>query len=127
MLYLALAQAVLLVHLAFILFVLFGGLLALKWPRLIWWHLPAVIWGALTEFFSLPCPLTPLEKYFLQRGGESAYQGDFIAHYLFALIYPTGLTPKVQFLLGVVVVVLNLLIYGLLIKRNRDKGGRPRR
>lgn len=119
MLYLALAHLVLLAHLAFILFVLLGGLWALKQPKVAWLHLPVVMWGALSEFLSLPCPLTPLEKHFLRLGGETPYQGDFIAHYLFGLIYPAGLTPAIQILLGVFVVVLNGAIYARLLLRRR--------
>jgi hypothetical protein len=117
--YLALAYLVLLAHLAFILFVLLGGLWALKQPRVAWVHLPVAIWGALSEFLSLPCPLTPLEKHFLRLAGETPYQGDFIAHYLFGLIYPAGLTPAIQILLGILVVVLNAAIYARLLLRRR--------
>lgn len=114
---LALAYLVLLAHLAFILFVLLGGLWVLKQPKVAWLHLPAVIWGTFSEFLSLPCPLTPLEKHFLRLAGETPYQGDFIAHYLFGLIYPAGLTPAIQILLGVLVVALNAAIYARLLLR----------
>jgi hypothetical protein len=119
MLYLALAYLVLLAHLAFILFVLLGGLWVLKRPRVAWLHLPVVVWGALSEFLSLPCPLTPLEKHFLRLAGETPYEGDFIAHYLFGLIYPAGLTPGIQILLGVFVVVLNTAVYARLLLHRR--------
>lgn len=122
MLYRALADIVLLAHLAFILFVVLGGLLALKWPRAPWLHLPAAAWGALTELFSLPCPLTPLEKHFLQLAGETPYPGDFIAHYLFALIYPAGLTPTIQWGLGAIVVLVNAAVYGWILARKRKPG-----
>jgi hypothetical protein len=116
---LALAYLVLLAHLAFILFVLLGGLWVLKQPKMAWLHLPAVIWGALSELLSLPCPLTPLEKHFLRLAGETSYQGDFIAHYLFGVIYPAGLTPAIQILLGVLVVALNAAIYARLLLLRR--------
>lgn len=117
MLALALAYLVLLAHLAFILFVVFGGLWVWKRPRLAWVHLPVVVWGTLSEFLSLPCPLTPLEKHFLRLAGETPYEGDFIAHYLFGLIYPAGLTPGIQIALGTFVVVLNILFYARLLRR----------
>lgn len=117
MLALALAYLVLLAHLAFILFVVFGGLWVWKRPRLAWVHLPVVIWGALSEFLSLPCPLTPLEKHFLQLAGKTPYEGDFIAHYLFGMIYPDGLTPGIQVALGIFVVALNIFFYTRLLRR----------
>ena len=106
-------------HTVNILFVLLGGLWVLKQPKVAWLHLPAVIWGALSEFLSLPCPLTPLEKHFLRLAGETPYQGDFIAQYLFRVIYPAGLTPAIQILLGVLVIGLNAAIYARLLLRRR--------
>lgn len=111
------ADAVLLLHLAFILFVLTGGLLVLKWPRLVLLHLPAVAWGATVEFLHLICPLTPLENSLRRAAGEQGYSGGFIEHYLVPLIYPAGLTPGIQLWLGAFVLVLNLVPYGLLASR----------
>jgi len=118
-LYYFLAQVVLLVHGAFILFVVLGGLLALKWPRLAWVHLPAAIWGAVVEFMSWPCPLTPLEKRFLELAGRASYEGGFIEHYLWPIIYPAGLTQDMQLILGSAVIVVNSIIYGIVIFRLR--------
>jgi hypothetical protein len=115
--YRLLADLTLLAHFAFIIFVLLGGLLVLKWPQVAWLHIPAALWGALTEFFSLPCPLTPLEKHFQRLAGDTPYEGDFIARYLLPLIYPAGLTPTAQIVLGAIVVVLNIVIYGWLLAR----------
>lgn len=115
--YRLLADLTLLAHFAFIIFVLLGGLLVLKWPQVAWLHIPAALWGALTEFFSLPCPLTPLEKHFQRLAGDTPYEGDFIERYLLPLIYPAGLTPTVQIVLGAIVVVLNIVIYGWLLAR----------
>ncbi|MEZ0237077.1 MAG: DUF2784 domain-containing protein [Methylophilaceae bacterium] len=115
--YRLLADLTLLAHFAFIIFVLLGGLLVLKWPQVAWLHIPAALWGALTEFFSLPCPLTPLEKHFQRLAGDTPYEGDFIARYLLPWIYPAGLTPTVQIVLGAIVVALNILIYGWLLAR----------
>jgi Protein of Unknown function (DUF2784) len=115
-----LADAVLLLHLAFIVFVLLGGLLVLRAPRLAWLHVPAVVWGAITEFLGLVCPLTPLENALRARGGEETYAGGFIEHYVTALIYPEGLTREIQFLLGAFAVGVNVVIYWRLYKRGRS-------
>lgn len=115
---LLLADAVLFIHLAFVLFVLFGGLLALKWRNTIWVHLPAAAWGAFIEFSGWICPLTPLENWLRERGGGSGYDGDFVGRYLLMLLYPDHLTRTGQFVLGVVVMTLNLMVYGWLWKRS---------
>lgn len=109
--YRALADVVLLAHFAFVLFVVFGGLLALRWPRVAWVHVPLAIYGAVIEFVGFVCPLTPLEVSLRQRGGEAGYAGGFIEHYITATIYPAGLTRQVQIILGVAVVAINLLVY----------------
>ncbi|WP_044871782.1 DUF2784 domain-containing protein [Pseudomonas sp. LFM046] len=111
------ADAVLLLHLAFILFVVVGGLLVLKWPRLALVHLPAVAWGATVEFLHLICPLTPLENRLRLAAGEQGYSGGFIEHYLVPVIYPAGLTPGIQLWLGTFVLLLNLVPYALLARR----------
>lgn len=112
------ADGVLLVHLAFILFVLLGGLLVWRWPRLAWLHLPAVAWGALIEYFGWICPLTPLENYFRQAAGAQGYSGGFIEHYLLPVVYPEGLARSGQLALGLLVLFVNALVYTrLLIRR----------
>lgn len=111
MLYRALADLVVLVHVAFIAFVVFGGLLALRWRRIPWVHLPAAAWGALIEIRGLICPLTPLENWLRQLAGEAGYSGGFIEHYILPIVYPAGLTPRIQLLLAALVVVANLLAY----------------
>lgn len=120
MFYRVLADAVLVLHLAFILFVVAGGFAVLRWPRLAWLHLPAVLWGLSIEFFGWYCPLTPLEKALRVAGGEEAWGGGFIAHYLVPLIYPPGLTRGVQFALGGFVLAVNLVAYGLAWRRRRS-------
>jgi hypothetical protein len=105
------ANALALIHLAFILFVVLGGLLLLKWPKLVWLHLPAAIWGALIEFAGWYCPLTSMENAMLRRAGESGYTGGFVAHYIFAAIYPTGLTRGIEILIGVIVLLVNVSVY----------------
>lgn len=122
MTYLVLADAVLLLHLAYILFVVLGGLLVLWRRGLAWLHLPAVAWGALIEFAGWICPLTPLEQRLLSLGGEKAYGGDFIGHYILELIYPDGLTRGAQLLLGALVLAINAAIY-LRVWRGRARIG----
>ena len=119
-----LADAVLAVHLAFIVFVLGGGLLALWRPRFAWFHLPAAAWGALIEIMGWVCPLTPLENYFLQLAGEIPYRGDFIARYLWPIIYPAGLTPRIQVILGGLVIALNCIIYTVVVIRAKRLNSR---
>lgn len=116
---LILANAVLVLHLVFVLFVLFGGLLALKWRSTIWVHLPAAAWGMFVEFSGWICPLTLLEIWLREQGGASGYTGDFLSHYLMALLYPEALTPQIQLILGLVVVAVNVTIYGWLWRTNR--------
>lgn len=117
MLYSLLADFVLILHLMFVLFVLFGGLPALKWPRAIWLHLPAVAWGAFVEFSGWVCPLTPLENWLRKQGGNTGYNSDFIEHYVLPVLYPTGLTREIQIVLGVIVLAVNCAVYGWLWKR----------
>lgn len=123
MLYDLLATAVVLLHFSFVLFVVGGGLLLYKWPWLAWLHLPAVIWAALLEFNSWVCPLTPLEQQLRSAAGQAGYSGGFVDHYLLALLYPVGLDGNMQIILGSLVVVINVLVYGVL-GRHR-KGRRP--
>lgn len=105
------ADLVLLLHLMFVLYVLFGGLLALKWRGAAWLHLPAAAWGAFVEFSGSICPLTPLENWLRNRGGESGFTGDFLAQYLLVLLYPEGLTRTVQVILGSTVIFINVALY----------------
>jgi hypothetical protein len=111
------ADAVLAAHLAFVLFVVFGGLLALRRPRVAWLHLPAVAWAALIEFSGWICPLTPLEVALRRGAGEAGYGGDFVEHYLVALIYPAGLTRELQVSIGAGVLLINLVVYFVLWRR----------
>jgi hypothetical protein len=114
------ADALVLIHMAFILFVVLGGFLALKWPRVVWLHLPAAAWGALIEFAGWICPLTPLENSLRIAGGGAGYSGGFIEEYIVPLVYPAGLTPGVQLALGAAVIFINAVAYGLiLLKRSR--------
>lgn len=117
MIYSILADAVVVVHVAFVVFVALGGFLVLRRPRLAWLHVPAALWGALVELGGLPCPLTPLENWLRFRAGESGYGGGFIEHYLLPLLYPGALTREIQIALGVLVVAVNGAVYGWMIYR----------
>lgn len=117
--YRLLADAVLILHLGFIAFVVLGGLIVLRWPRIAWLHLPAVAWGAWIEFSGSICPLTPLEIGLRERGGDATYSGGFIEHYVTALIYPEGLNRSQQVALGAFVLALNAAVYGWLLWRRR--------
>ena len=118
-----LADAVLIGHLAFVLFVVVGGALVLRWPRLAWLHLPAAAWGVAIEFGGWICPLTPLENHLRQLAGQAAYEGDFIAHYLLAVLYPQGLTREIQWLLGSAVLVINAVVYAIWLRHRRLAAG----
>ena len=117
MIYSLLADAVLLLHLGFILFVMLGGLAVLRWPRIAWLHLPAALWGAWIEFADWTGPLNPLENTPRRLGGEAGFDGDFIDHYLTATIYPDGLTREAQIVLGAFVLLVNAAIYWRLRRR----------
>ena len=120
MLYGVLATLVLILHAAFVAFVVLGAFLVSRWKRLAWIHLPAVAWGALTEFAGIVCPLTPLEVSLRRLAGQAGYEGGFIEHYLTALLYPEGLTRDLQFWLGLGAILPNVVIYGWLITRRHQ-------
>ena len=114
-----LADATAILHVLFIVFVVAGGLAALRWPRVAWVHLPAAVWGTLVEVMGWVCPLTPLESRFRMLGGMATSQGDFVARYLFPVLYPEGLTPAAQRGLGALVIAVNVAVYVLVIRRRR--------
>ncbi|MDR4484821.1 MAG: DUF2784 domain-containing protein [Nitrospirales bacterium] len=113
MLWQAFAELVLLIHFVFIAFVLFGGILTIWWRWIPWIHLPAALWAAALEFGGWICPLTPLENRLRQASGEAGYTGGFLEHYALPVIYPQGLTPEIQMVLGFIVVLFTLVTYGL--------------
>lgn len=121
MLYRLLADGVLVLHLAFIVFVVLGGFLVLRWPKLVWLHAPAAVWGVLIEFMGWPCPLTPLEKHLRRLGGEAGYEGGFIEHYVTSFIYPSGLSREIQIVLGVAVLLINAIVYVRFFRSHRGK------
>jgi hypothetical protein len=127
MLFRLLADATLLLHLAFIVFAVAGGVLALRWPRVVWAHLPAAGWAAVVMFTGWVCPLTPLENHFRALGGQAGYDGGFIENYIASVIYPDGITRGTQALLGAAVLLLNLAVYGWLLYRRRGRPCHPQR
>jgi uncharacterized protein DUF2784 len=126
MLYRIAADGVVLLHLAFIVFVMLGGLAVLRWRRLAWLHVPAVLWGMLVEFTGWLCPLTPLENWLRAVGGQAGYTGSFVDQYIVPIIYPTGLTRGMQIGLGCIIVAINAAVYITLLRRRlrrRDEEG----
>lgn len=111
------ADAIVLLHLAFIVFVVLGGLLALRWKWIVWLHVPAFLWGVFVEFFGAACPLTPLEQALRIAAGEEGYTGGFIERYIVATIYPAGLTASMQVAIAIFVIGINAAIYGWLLFR----------
>jgi hypothetical protein len=106
-----LADGLVVLHLGFVLFVVVGGFLAWRWPRVLWGHVPAFVWGAGIELVGGICPLTPLENFLRRRGGQAGYSGGFVEHYVLPALYPARLTPTIQMWLGVAVLVINMLAY----------------
>ncbi|MHB1143942.1 MAG: DUF2784 domain-containing protein [Thiobacillus sp.] len=119
---LILADALVIVHLLFVVFVMAGGFLLARWPKLAWLHLPAAAWGATIEFTGGICPLTPLENHLRVLGGGSAYSGDFVERYLLPILYPENLAVPIQQVLGGVVVAVNLAAYALACRALRKRG-----
>lgn len=111
------ADVVVLLHLGFVLFVVLGGLLALRWPRAAWVHLPVAAYGALIELVGWVCPLTPLEGRLREAAGGTGYDGGFVERYLLPVLYPGELTPRVQLVLGLGVILVNLAVYGAVLRR----------
>ena len=116
--YNVLANTIVLTHFLFIAFVVCGGLLVIRWPRIAFVHLPAAVWGAVVEIFGWNCPLTPLENQFRLLAGGNSYSGDFIARYLLPLVYPENLTTSIQQLLGGLVIAVNIILYTIAIRKN---------
>jgi len=119
MIYGMLANVVVVVHAAFVLFAVFGGFLVLRWRRLAWFHIPAVLWAALVELADWFCPLTPLENWFRQHAGITSYRSDFIEYYIMAVLYPEALTREIQVALGLAVLCINVSVYAWVWYRRR--------
>src|SRR5690349_7716543 len=114
-----LADGVVVVHLAFIAFVVLGGLLALRWARAAWLHLPAAAYGAAIEIGRWTCPLTPLENDLRRRAGRAAYSGGFVEHYLLPVLYPAPFPTWMSAALAGVVLAANVAVYALVLVRLR--------
>jgi hypothetical protein len=122
-----LADLVLLAHLAFILFAVFGALAALAWRWAPLVHLPALAWGAWIELTHGVCPLTPLEDSLRRAAGEAGLSGSFVDHYLAPIVYPPGISDQGQAALAAVLLVVNAVLYGLVAwRRGRGPAGRRR-
>ena len=106
-----LADSLVILHFAFTTFVVFGGFLTWRWPRLAVVHLPALVWGCWVEVSHSICPLTPLENHFRHLGGEAGYSGSFLAHYLRSMLYPVGLTGHIQWALAAALIAVNVIAY----------------
>jgi Protein of Unknown function (DUF2784) len=117
-----LADATVVLHLAFVLFVVLGGLIVARWPRIAWVHLPAAVWAAWIEFAGWVCPLTPLENWLREQGGGTAYTSNFIEHYLLPILYPASLSRGLQWALGGAVLLINAAAYIIIFRR----GGRQK-
>ena len=120
--YAALAALVVFAHLAFVVFATLGGMLALRWPRIAWVHLPAAAWAVFVEFSGRLCPLTPLENMLRRRAGLEDYSSDFIANYIFPVLYPEGLPREAQMAIGAFVLAVNAIAY-LFVLRSRRRAG----
>jgi hypothetical protein len=116
-----LAAGVVAIHAAFVLFATLGGLLTIRWPRVAWAHVPCLIWAAYIELSGHLCPLTPLENILRERAGLDQYSGDFVARYVFPVLYPEGLTRSIQITLGVFLLGINAVVYWRLLSRTRRR------
>ncbi|MDP9131566.1 MAG: DUF2784 domain-containing protein [Nitrospirota bacterium] len=112
---------VVVLHLAFVIFVVAGGLLVLRWPAMAWLHVTAAAWGAIVEFTGWICPLTPLEQFLRAGAGRPTYETDFIGHYILPLLYPAALTRDIQLILGSIVLGVNVALYGWIWQRKKTK------
>jgi hypothetical protein len=120
MLYRTAADLLVLLHLGFIIFVIIGGFLVVKWRWILFLHLPAVVWGALIEFQGWLCPLTPLEQRLRQAAGDKGYSGGFMEHYVLPVIYPEALTTDIQMALGGFVILINLVAYARVLVQSSE-------
>jgi len=120
-LYLFLATLIVCTHACFIVLVVAGGLVVLRRPWFAWVHVPAAVWGAWIELSGGICPLTPLENTLRARAGAEGYAGAFLDHYVVSIIYPAGLTREMQLALGAAVIILNIVVYAIALKRRASR------
>ncbi len=116
-----LADAAVVLHVAFVVFVVCGGLLVARWPRVAWVHLPAAAWGAWVELAGWICPLTPLENWLRGQSGATAYASGFIEHYVLPVLYPSSLSRPLQWVLGALVLLVNVVVYAGVFRRARGR------
>ena len=121
MVFRSLADLLVGLHFLFVLFVVGGGFLTWRWPRVAWTHVPVALWGTLIELAGWICPLTPLENDLRRAAGDAGYAGGFIEHYVIPVVYPAGLTREIQLALGLAVIMINAVAYGGLVWRRRRK------
>jgi hypothetical protein len=121
------ADLIVALHMAFVIFVVAGGFLAIRYPALAWLHLPAVAWGAYAELTATVCPLTPLENTLRERAGDAGYAGSFVERYVMPILYPAGLTPIDQRWIGVLVIAINAAAYAFVLVRIRQRRRAPNR
>ncbi len=123
MVHMILADTILILHLIFIVFVIVGGFMVVRWHKLIWLHIPIMLWGVIVEWGNFICPLTPLENYFRNLAGMSTYNHGFIEEYIYPLIYLENLTRALQIKIGILVIIINIIAYTIVvskrIKRNQ--------
>jgi hypothetical protein len=112
-----LADATVMLHVAFVFFVVCGGVFVVRWPRVAWVHLPAAAWGAWVEFAGWICPLTPLENWLREQAGGTAYSSGFIEHYVMPILYPSSLSRPLQWALGGLVLLVNCVVYAVALRR----------
>jgi hypothetical protein len=121
MIYRILADGVLVAHFGFALFAVLGGLLVMRYPRVLRFHFPVLLWAVMVEWADLTCPLTPLEDFLRRRGGEAGYSDGFLEHWVAQLLYPENLTLELRYALGLVLITVNLVVYGLVILDRRRR------
>ncbi|TLX72864.1 DUF2784 domain-containing protein [Labilibacter sediminis] len=119
MIYNVLADMVFLLHILFIVYVVFGAILVLRWRKTIWIHIPMAIWGVIVEWGNIICPLTPLENHLRSLAGGAEYELSFTEQYLYPLVYLEALNRELQFLLGILVIAVNVLIYGFILRKSK--------
>jgi hypothetical protein len=128
MIFRLLANTVVVLHLAFVAFAVFGGFAAWRWRRVVFLHLPALAWGCWIELSHRICPLTPLENMLRHKAGDAGYSGGFVEHYILPVLYPASLTDTVQLWLAGILVTINLVAYAgllLLTRFQQHRSGAP--
>ncbi|MGQ1784992.1 DUF2784 domain-containing protein [Saccharicrinis sp. GN24d3] len=123
MVYKVLADIIFMLHLFFIVFVVLGGILVLRWEKLVWVHIPLALWGVIVEWGNFICPLTPLENKLRELGGGTGFELSFTEQYLYPIVYIDNLNREVQLVLGLIVLFINFVVYSMVFlrKKNHEK------